>query len=186
MKREKKKKIRSKTMKEELLKKLHTAMCNDNEHQCNRLDNYIHTDEYLTAEVVQVVNEIVAEETKELKEENKRLKRIEEDYYDFLQKKNEEDWKGDNVVGCLNLRIEQKDKQIEELTLKISGLESACDAYNYSQRTYQEEIKELKAQIEQMKCCGNCAKYNSGYGETPCKISASAIGGEWETSIGKF
>ena len=102
---------------------------------------------------------------------------------------------------------------IKELTLKVSGLESDCDAYNYSQRTYQEEIKELKAeneqiknsdtlckligeqkrkitdleaQIEKMKCCGNCAKYNSGYGETPCKISASAICGEWETSIGKF
>lgn len=89
-------------MTEELLKKLHTAMCNDNEHQCNRLNNYIHTDEYLTAEVVQVVKEIVAEET-------------------------------------------------EELTLKISSLESDCDAYNYSQRTYQEEIKELKAQIEKTK-----------------------------------
>ena len=96
-------------MKEELLKKLHTAMCNDNEHQCNRLNNYIHTDEYLTAEVVQVVNEIVVEETKELKEQNK------------------------------------------ELTLKVSRLESDCDAYNYSQRTYQEEIKELKAENEQIK-----------------------------------
>lgn len=102
-------------MTEELLKKLHTAMCNDNEHQCNRLNNYIHTDEYLTAEVVQVVKEIVAEET-------------------------------------------------EELTLKISSLESDCDAYNYSQRTYQEEIKELKAQIEKLidfvlsktECCDVC------------------------------
>ena len=51
-------------------------------------------------------------ENAELQDENKRLKKIEEDYYDFLQKKNEEDWKGDNVVGCLNLRIEQKDKQL--------------------------------------------------------------------------
>ena len=41
-------------------------MQNDNEHQCNKLNNYIHTDEYLTAEVVQVVREIVAEETKEM------------------------------------------------------------------------------------------------------------------------
>ena len=89
-------------MTEELLKKLHTAMCNDNEHQCNRLNNYIHTDEYLTAEVVQVVREIVTEETKELQEENKELK------------------------------------------IKVSRLESYCNAYNYSQRTYQEEIKDLK------------------------------------------
>ena len=133
---------------EELLKKLHTAMCNDNEHQCNRLNNYIHTDEYLTAEVVQVVNEIIAEETKELREQNK------------------------------------------ELTLKISRLESDCDAYDYSQRTYQEEIKELKAeneqiknsdtlckligeqkrkiteleaQIEKMKCCYNCKHSRTDY-----------------------
>ena len=60
---------------------------------------------------------------KELQEENAELKKIEEEYYDFIQKKNEEDWKGDNVVGCLKLKIEQ-----------------------------------LKAQIEKMKCCGNCAK----------------------------
>lgn len=45
---------------------------------------------------------------------------------------------------------------------------------------------ELKAGIEKLKCCGNCAKYNSGYGETPCKLFASGICGEWETSIGKF
>lgn len=48
--------------------KLHSAMCNDNEHQCNRLNNYIHTDEYLTAEVVKVVEEIVDEATKEQQE----------------------------------------------------------------------------------------------------------------------
>ena len=63
---------------------------------------------------------------KELTEKDKQiaeLKKIEEEYYDFIQKKNEEDWKGDNVVGCLKLKIEQ-----------------------------------LKAQIEKMKCCGNCAK----------------------------
>ena len=47
-------------------------------------------------------------------------------------------------------------------------------------------LAELKVQIEEMKCCGNCAKYNSGYGENPCKIGASMICGEWETSIGKF
>ena len=60
-------------MTEKLLKKLHTAMQNDNEHQCNKLNNYIHTDEYLTAEVVQVVREIVAEETKELRKEKADL-----------------------------------------------------------------------------------------------------------------
>ena len=48
-------------------------------------------------------------------------------------------------------RIADLEQQNKELTLKISGLESDCDAYNYSQRTYQEEIKELKAENEQIK-----------------------------------
>lgn len=48
-------------MTKEQLIKLHTAMCNDNEHQCNRLNNYIHTDEYLTAEVVKVVDSFINE-----------------------------------------------------------------------------------------------------------------------------
>lgn len=39
----------------------------------------------------------------------------------------------------------------KELSIKIDRLESACDAYNYSQQTYQEEIKELKAQIGDLK-----------------------------------
>lgn len=74
-------------MTEELLKKLHTAMCNDNEHQCNRLNNYIHTDEYLTAEVVKVVREIVAEATKELKEE---LEQWKEEWQEQVQKATDE------------------------------------------------------------------------------------------------
>ena len=61
-------------MTEEQLKRLHSAMLNDNEHQCNRLNNYIHTDEYLTAEVVKVVEEIVAETTKELQEQVEKMK----------------------------------------------------------------------------------------------------------------
>lgn len=51
---------------------------------------------------------------------------------------------------------------------------------------YRKGKEELEAQIEEMKCCENCAKYNSGYGESPCKLFASGICGEWETSIGKF
>ena len=47
--------------------------------------------------------------------EIEELKKIEEEYYDFIQKKNEEDWKGDNVVGCLNLKIKQLEAQIEKM-----------------------------------------------------------------------
>ena len=64
------------------------------------------------ASIEKLLIDFATEVTKELQEENERLKEIKEDYYDFLQKKNEEDWKGDNVVGCLKLRIEQKDKQL--------------------------------------------------------------------------
>ena len=53
-------------------------------------------------------------------------------------------------------RIAELEAEKKDLTIKIDRLESACDAYNYSQRTYQEEIKELEAQIERMKCCENC------------------------------
>ena len=52
---------------------------------------------------------------KELQEENAELKKIEEEYYDFIQKKNEEDWKGDNIVCCLKLKIEQLKAQIEKM-----------------------------------------------------------------------
>ena len=66
----------------------------------------------------------------------------------------------------------------KELTIKVKRLEDDCKAYNFTQHTLQEkikeleeklanadyqlegrdlEIKELKAQIEKMKCCGNCA-----------------------------
>ena len=87
-------------------------------------------------------------------------------------------------------QLEKKYKELQEenkeLKIKNSRLESYCDAYNYSQRTYQEEIKELKElykkadenwwnaqqtikelkkQIGQMSNCLNCAfwkdkKYN--------------------------
>ena len=52
-----------------------------------------------------------------------------------------------------NKQIADLKAQNKELTLKISRLESYCDAYNYSQRTYQDEIKELKELVEKMKCC---------------------------------
>ena len=52
------------------------------------------------------------------------------------------------VYDIMNNELNEKDKQIAELTLKIKGLESDCDAYNYSQRTYQEQIAELKKQLD--------------------------------------
>ena len=61
---------------------------------------------------------------------------------------------------------ETKEQQEEnkELNIKIDRLESACNAYNYSQRTYQEEIKELKNKLEKLidfvvsriECCDVC------------------------------
>ena len=66
---------------------------------------------------------------------------------------------------------ETKELQEEnkELKIKISRLESYCDAYNYSQRTYQDEIKELKAQIEKMKSCPICKYRKKSTLDEPCK-----------------
>lgn len=51
----------------------------------------------------------------------------------------------------------------EELTIKVRCLEDDCKAYNFTQHTLQEKIKELEALNEKMKCCENC-KYNSYWG----------------------
>jgi hypothetical protein len=83
------------------------------------------------------------DKNKELQEENKRLIKIEEDYYDFLQKKNEEDWKGDNVVGCLNLRIEQKDKQLTKAKEIIKKLIEAIHIWDCK------NLEEVEAEAEQ-------------------------------------
>ena len=104
--------------------------------------------------------ELVAlqKENAELKDENKRLKKIEEDYYDFLQKKNEEDWKGDNVVGCLNLRIEQKDKQLTKAKEIIKDLLNLPFASNeevfadvgshlYKAEQFLKEVEKMKVKI---------------------------------------
>ncbi len=56
----------------------------------------------------------------------------------------------DYVAGATEATKELQEKN-KELNIKVDRLESYCDAYNYSQRTYQEEIKDLKAEIEKMK-----------------------------------
>lgn len=96
---------------------------------------------------------------------NKQIADLEEKISILLSCKNCSENKGGLICAkeyenkCLAQKIEfikELQEENKELTLKISRLESDCDAYNYSQRTYQEEIKELKAQIEKMKCGGNC------------------------------
>lgn len=53
-----------------------------------------------------------------------------------------------DYYGLMFAGAEIATKELKEenkgLKLKIYRLESDCDAYNYSQRTYQEEIKDLK------------------------------------------
>jgi hypothetical protein len=52
----------------------------------------------------------------------------------------------------------------KELTIKVKRLENDCKAYNFTQHTLQEKIKELKSQIEKLidfvlsktECCDVC------------------------------
>lgn len=69
----------------------------------------------------------------ELKEQDIRLNKL---CFDYQEKEK---------------RIAELEQQNKELTLKVSRLESDCDAYNYSQRTYQKRIAELEAENEQIK-----------------------------------
>ena len=136
-------------MTEEQLKRLQTAMCDDNEHQCNRLNNYIYTDEYLTAEVVKVVEEIVAVETKELKEklnneykENGALKAIIEnhEYYQNGYKAGQHDewvkseqkiFEAEGKSELRDIRIFDLEKKVEEKDRLIEELKecSTCDQF---------------------------------------------------------
>lgn len=69
----------------------------------------------------------------------------------------------DYVAGATETTKELQEEN-KELNIKIDRLESACNAYNYSQQSYQEEIKELKRQLEKLidfvlsktECCGVC------------------------------
>ena len=70
--------------------------------------------EQLLSDSIDKISELSIENHR-LKAQIEELKKIEEEYYDFIQKKNEEDWKGDNVVGCLKLKIEQLKAQIEKM-----------------------------------------------------------------------
>lgn len=92
-------------MTEKQLKRLHTAMCNDNEHQRNKLCNYIHTNVFSTAEVVHVVRGIVAEETKELQEENEGLRA------DVQNRLN---------VEVENIELKKQIADLKEYVLKVS------------------------------------------------------------------
>ena len=90
-------------------------------------------------------------------------------------------------------KVEELEKEAEVFSYKLyhskawnPSEDMLVKAYLAGAEPREKRIAELEAQIEEMKCCGNCAKYNSGYGENPCKIGASMICGEWETSIGKF
>ena len=169
--------------------KLHTAMLSDNEHRCNSLNNYIHTDEYLTAEVVKVVEEIVAAATKELQEENERLKT---DYKvlscsvgDFgeLQENLEEEQRKNNgleeqisiLLSCKNCPdnkggyicekeyndkcIAQKIQYIKELQEEVNNLNGIITAQKSALDKEYAINAQLQEQIEEFKKCENCKHF---------------------------
>lgn len=54
----------------------------------------------------------------------------------------------------------------KELTIKVKHLEDDCKAYNFTQHTLQEKIKELEAQNKELQCCANC-RHSYGGEEEP-------------------
>ena len=65
---------------------------------------------------------------------------------------------------CRHILELQKDKG--ELIDKCRGLEDKLANADYQLEGRDLEIKELKEQIEKMKCCGNC---ENRYGQEKCK-----------------
>ena len=84
---------------------------------------------------------------------------------DFMYYSNNEELKN---------QLTEKDKQIEKLQQKIDSLQSYLD--RDIEYDIEQENKELKAQIEKMKCCHNCRKFhNLSYDCTCAKVC-----NEWE------
>lgn len=58
------------------------------------------------------------------------------------------------------------EKEIEELQMQIEQLQQAytitVDKSVIREQALEKENAELKAQIEKMKCCYNCSKWNDG------------------------
>jgi predicted RNase H-like nuclease (RuvC/YqgF family) len=63
--------------------------------------------------------------------------------------------KQDIRLNKLCFDYQEKEKRIEELENKIADIKANCDLAIEGRDI---KIKELKQQIEKMKCCGNCAK----------------------------
>ena len=111
----------------------------------------------------------------ELKKEFEKYLKDSSDYYDprepLTERKLLQLW-----LDC----AEPRDKRIAELEAQIEGKETE---FQYFSNSYKIKITNLKAQIEKMKCCGNCVHcyegaYHNGY---KCKDHArESVCDNWE------
>lgn len=67
-------------------------------------------------------------------------------------------------VNDLEEKLANADYQLEGRDLEIKELKVQCDCEKcYSlARAYRNDNEKLKAQVEKMKCCYNCSKWNDG------------------------
>ena len=117
-----------------------------------KADDYIITRQnhikYFSGEAVKILlknfaEEIVAEETKELREENKKA------CHKWFKR-----W-GETKRSELGLLMQIEKIEQEKWTLKTNLEESIC-----IEESYKKKVSELEKQIEKLRCCEKCGNYN--------------------------
>lgn len=89
-------------------------------------------------------------------------------------------------------QLEGRDNEIKELQEENKQLKLKIDALsnevpwkdifekNEQIKGLEKQIEELKAQIEKMKCCGNCKHHRYTYGELECVTKGCENKSKWE------
>ena len=73
-------------------------------------------------------------------------------------------------------RIANLEAENEKLKDKLKNLESVAEVRLANWQKYEEENKELKEQIEKMKCCQNCKFEDNDCIEEPCSACTRCLG----------
>lgn len=119
---------------------------------------------------------------KAVQEKNKQIEALQKANSAMIKELDERNDLGLNVVenlAKLKSQLEEKDKQIEELKKELEQWKTEwndqvikANEEGFARTQLQIKNKELEAQIEKMKMCCNCAKWNTdewGEDNQPCK-----------------